>query len=338
MRHCKKTANAASAAEMRGDLESLGVGRGISLRRLSRWFLAVALLGVVAAGVWLCLQSLSHVALTNQDTVVLADFTNRTSDPVLGDALDTAVRTELEQTPFLNILSSSKVRGALRQTGHSEDAKLTMEMARDICAQSNSKAVAGGSITDAGNHYRLELKAVGCQSGKTLATTEAGVGNRNEIVRMLGVAGIELRRKFGEPKESLRNFSKPLDEATSALPEALQAYTEGIRGEPQRLTDALPHFKRATEIDPDYAVAYAWQAALGSGDVPMTAATKAYKITPSGTLTTLYTFCSQIGCTDGTQPYAGVIQATDGNFYGTTELAGGSTTLARSTNLPPAAH
>jgi tetratricopeptide (TPR) repeat protein len=268
-----------SASEMRADLAEVRTARGTWLRPLSRWLGTAALLVVVAASAWLYQRVRGPITLTNQDTIVLADFTNHTSDPVFGDSLNTALRTEMEQTPFLKLLSSDKVRGTLKQTGRSEGAKLTVEVARDVCLETNSKAVVAGSITDVGNGYRVGLKAVGCQSGKTLATAEAEVANRDEIVRMLGVAGSELRRKLGEPKESLQNFSKPLEEATSASPEALQAYTEGVREEPQRLTAAAPHFKRATELDPNYAMAYAWQAALGSSEVTTkAAANKAYEL------------------------------------------------------------
>ena len=193
--------------------------------------------------------------LTDQDTIVLADFTNRTSDPVFDDALNTALRVELKQTPFLNVLGSEKADGALKQMGRAEDTKLTPEVAREVCLRTNSKAVVEGSITDAGSRYRIGLRATDCQSGKAVASTEVGVASRNQIVRALGVAGVELRRSLGEPRESLRRFDKPLDEATSSSLEAVQALTQG--GRQRSSAAALPYFRRSVVLDPNFAASYA---------------------------------------------------------------------------------
>jgi serine/threonine protein kinase/tetratricopeptide (TPR) repeat protein len=223
-----------------------------------RWFAATALLITVAAGGWLYWRWHNTTKLTDKDTIVLADFTNRTSDPVFDDALNTALRVELEQTPFLYVLAPDKVRGTLRQMNHPENEKVTPEVAREVCLHTHSKAFVGGSIADSGNHYGIQLLAVDCPTGKTFASTELEAENRSQVVKMLGVAGGELRRKLGEPQASLLEFNKPLDEALSSSPEALQAFTQsrGLQRE-KGDTEALPFMRRAVELDPNFARAYA---------------------------------------------------------------------------------
>ena len=246
-----------SAAEMRRDLEQLRIGRRTSRRPRWTWLAAAALLIAVAAGGWSYWRSRNTVRLTDQDTIVLADFINTTSDSVFNDALNTALRVELEQTPFLNTLGPDKVRGTLRQMNHPENEKLTPTLARQVCLQTNSKVYLVGSIADIGNHYGIELRAVNCRTGQTFARTEKEAANRNEVVKVLGVAGNELRRELGEPRASLEKFSQPLDEATSASLEALQVLAEGLKLRVQEGdAAALPHFKQAVELDQNFAYAY----------------------------------------------------------------------------------
>jgi pentatricopeptide repeat protein len=243
-----------SAAEMRADLELF---RSAKTRVPWRRFAAALLLIALVGSGWLYWQARNKIKLTGQGTIVLADFSNGTTDPVFEDTLTTALRAELEQTPFLSILSLDKVRGTLRQMGRPEDSKLTLELARDVCFHTNSKAFVAGSITDIGNRYRLGLEAVDCQTGVTLASTEVGVGNRNEIVRTLGAAGAKLRHKLGEPKESIEEFNKPLDEATTSSLQALQAYTLGMKtGNEKGEFDGIPYYKHALMLDPNFARAY----------------------------------------------------------------------------------
>jgi eukaryotic-like serine/threonine-protein kinase len=274
-----------TAAEMRTDLQRLkrdlesgrssavssvaGKRRGrqliipdLTMAGRWRWFAATALLITVAAGGWLYWRWHNTTKLTDKDTIVLADFTNRTSDPVFDDALNTALRVELEQTPFLNVLAPDKVRGTLRQMNHPENEKVTPEVAREVCLHTHSKAFVGGSIADSGNDYGIQLLAVDCLTGKTFASTKLEAENRNQVVKMLGVAGGELRRKLDEPQASLLEFNKPLDEAMSSSPEALQAFTQGRRIQWEKGDDeALPFLRHAVELDPNFARAYA---ALGN--------------------------------------------------------------------------
>jgi len=254
-----------SAAEMTADLEAvqrlLLTPKPPSLeavptrqRKLRQLAAVVALVCAISAGIWWWLRP---PKITD---IVLADFTNATSDSNFDNALNTALRTELEQTPYLNLLAGDKVRGILKSLNYPESQRLTPEVARAVCLRSNSKAVVGGSIRDVGNRYRIEVKATDCKTGKTLVATSLETANRDEIVKTLGMAGSELRRKLGEPRESLQRFNQPLDQATSASVEALQAFTDGLEQKRQRGDAvALPYFKRAVELDPNFAVAYAWR-------------------------------------------------------------------------------
>ena len=257
-----------SAAEIRADLEKEQRGRPLmipALRESSRWtWLAVAaLLLVITITGELYWGSRNTIQLTDNDTVVLADFTNKTSDPVFDDALNMALRGELEQTPFLNLLAPDKVRGTLKQMNHAEREKLTPELARDVCLQTNSKAYLAGSIADAGNRYGIDLRAVNCQTGITFARTRLEARDRYQVVKMLGVAGSDLRRKLGEPEASLQKFNQPLDRATSSSPEALQAFTRGFRTASEKGSfPAIAFYRRAVELDPNFAGAYCFLAAM----------------------------------------------------------------------------
>ena len=221
---------------------------------------AVLLLAAIGAGVYWMMRS--TVKLTDRDTIVLADFTNSTQDTVFDDTLKQALAIQLEQSPFLNVLSDSKVNQTLRMMNRPPSEKITRDVAREICERSNSKAMLTGSIVSIGDHYLLGLKAVDCRSGDTIASADATAENRDRVLKALGDAGNQLREKLGESLASVEKFNKPLDQATTSSLEALKAFTEGRRmsrekGEPA----ALPFYKRALELDPNFARAYA---SLGS--------------------------------------------------------------------------
>ncbi len=251
-----------SAATMRADLETLKRGRESftpaqaaepkprSWKSFRLTAVALVLLAVAGAFYWFW----PPPKVTD---VVLADFTNSTTDPVFTVALNTALRVELEQSPFLNLLAPDKVRGMLKLRGHPENEKLTPELAREVCLHTNSKAFVASSIADVGNRYRIELSAQDCETGKTLVRAQKEAAGREEVVKTLGIAGAELRRGLGEPRKSLREFNQPLEQATSSSLEALQAFTEGLEQKRQHGdVAALPYFKRAVELDPKFARAY----------------------------------------------------------------------------------
>jgi DNA-binding winged helix-turn-helix (wHTH) protein len=240
--------------------------------RLRKWFATVALSTVIAVSFWLYLSYHHRLMLSATDTIVLADVKNETGDPVFDDALDTALRYEMEQTPYLNILGADKVSGTLAQLNLPPTTQLTPEVARQICGKTNSKMVISQSIGDAGNGYHLQLRALDCGSGATLAREQAEIGKRNQVVRDLGVTTARLRAKLGEPADSL-----------SASLEALQATSQGgklyLAGDAE---GALKLFQRAVELDSNLAVAYARLGAaylfLGNTELSEAAYTRAYRL------------------------------------------------------------
>jgi eukaryotic-like serine/threonine-protein kinase len=221
----------------------------------------VALLVVGGIFFW---RSRHAVRLTLNDTVVLADISNQTSDPVFDDALNTALRVEFEQTPFLHLLGPDKVRGTMKLLNRPDNEKVTPEAARAVCLHTDSQAVIASSIADAGNRFRIELSGIDCRTGKTLAKASDVVVSRYDIVHTVGVLGEELRIKMGEPKASVAKFGKPLDVATSSSLEALQLLTTGYRFHLQRDPAGISYYQRAIDLDPKLALAYAAMGALYS--------------------------------------------------------------------------
>jgi eukaryotic-like serine/threonine-protein kinase len=163
----------------------------------------------------------------------------------------------MEQTPYLNLLGLDKAYAILGPLKVAPTIKITPEIARQICSKTGSKMVISDSIADAGNGYHLEIKALDCGSGATLAEEKTDISARNQVVHEFGATAVRLRRKLGEPAESLARFNQPLEIATSASLEALQAGTEGTKlflaGNPQA---ALPLYQRGIELDPDLALTY----------------------------------------------------------------------------------
>jgi DNA-binding winged helix-turn-helix (wHTH) protein/tetratricopeptide (TPR) repeat protein len=251
--------------------------------RLRKWIALAGLLAVIAVACWLYWSYRPRVALSATDTIVLADVKNETSDPVFDDALDPALRYEMEQTPYLNILGIDKVLGTLAQLKLPATTKLTPDVARQICGKTNSKMVISQSIGDAGNGYHLQMRALDCGSGATLAKEQADIGERNEVVHELGVTAARLRAKLGEPADSLARFNQPLEKALSSSLEALQAGTQGgklyLGGDVQ---GALKLFQRAVELDPNFAVAHGRMGAaylfLGNEELSEASYTRAYQL------------------------------------------------------------
>ncbi len=198
-------------------------------------------------------------ALTDKDTIVLADFANSTGDPVFDGTLRQGLSVQLEQSPFLSIISDEKIQQTLGQMGHPADAKLTPPVARELCQRTASAAVLDGSIAKIGTQYLLTLKAVNCESGKTLASTEAQASGENHVLDALGKVSIDLRNKLGESLNTIQKFDTPLEQATTPSLEALKAYSSGIQTiSTKGSVAAIPFFKRAVELDPNFAQAYGY--------------------------------------------------------------------------------
>ncbi len=247
-----------AATDMRADLQTLtNRNRHGLLNRYWKYILTAALV-LVAIGSGLYWRLHRTIHLSGNDTIVLADFANFTGDPIFDGALTCPLEIELRQSPFINLLSTEKVHNTLRQMNIPENTGLTPLVVREVCRRTNSRVEVEGSIADRGNHYRIELKAVDCQTGNPLAVAGAEVAERNEVVRILGIAGLQLRDRLGEPKVSLQKFDKPLEETVTSSPEALQEFTQakGIASQGGFRADSVIHYKRASELDPNFALAY----------------------------------------------------------------------------------
>jgi eukaryotic-like serine/threonine-protein kinase len=223
------------------------------------WVIPIAAIVLVAAliGGGLFFRSRRASALTEKDTVVLADFVNTTGDPVFDGTLKQALAVQLEQSPFLNILSESRTRKALGFMGRQPGERITSDVAREIGLREGAKAVLSGSIASLGNSYVITLSAVNAQSGDSLAREQVEAPSKEQVLKALDNGASSLRSKLGESLGSVKEFAKPLEQATTSSLEALQAFSLG-QAEHQGLHDerAIPHLKRAVELDPNFAMAY----------------------------------------------------------------------------------
>jgi serine/threonine protein kinase/tetratricopeptide (TPR) repeat protein len=259
-----------SAAEMRTDLQRLkrdtdsghaavaATATSSRVRPYKRSMMASAAAIVIgfAVGGWLFYSRKAH-ALTEKDTIVLADFTNTTGDEVFDDTLKQALAVDLGQSPFLNILSEEKVRHTLQQMTRSPGERLTQDLAREVCQRAGSKAYLAGSIATLGTQYVIGLEALDCVSGDVLAREQVTAAGKEQVLPALGQAAAKLRNEVGESLSSVQKFDVPLAEATTNSLEALKAYTLGRKTSAEKGdVEALPFIRRAIELDPNFAMAY----------------------------------------------------------------------------------
>jgi tetratricopeptide (TPR) repeat protein/predicted Ser/Thr protein kinase len=263
-----------SAADLRSDLQRLkrdtesghtaiaSAGSGVKPAAKStgrRWMAITAAAVVIVAlglGGWLYFARRAH-ALTDKDTIVLADFTNTTGDPVFDDTLRQGLAVQLEQSPFLSMIPDSKVNQTLKLMGRPAGDRLTPEVTRDVCQRTGSKAMLTGSIVGLGSQYVIGLKAVNCQSGDVLAEAQEQAAGKEGVLKALDAGAIRLRSKLGESLSTVQEYATPLEDATTSSLEALKAFSLGqktryAKGD----TAALPFYKRAVELDPNFAYAY----------------------------------------------------------------------------------
>jgi eukaryotic-like serine/threonine-protein kinase len=224
-----------------------------------RWMLTPALLLIVVAGIAIAFRTFRHPkVLTEKDTVVLADFVNATGDPVFDGTLRQGLFVQLEQSPFLSMVSEGRIQQTLKMMGQPSDAKLTPAIARELCQGVGSAAVLDGSIAQIGTRYLLTLEAVKCTSGDSLASTEAQAGNKNDVLDALGKTASEMRNKLGESLGTVRQFDTPLEQATTTSLEALKAYSLGRRAAAASdWAAAVPFFQRAIRLNPNFSIAHA---------------------------------------------------------------------------------
>lgn len=249
-----------------------------------RWKMVVAAAVTVPALVlaaYLCFHR--ALKLTDKDTIVLADFANTTGDPVFDDTLRQGLAVQLEQSPFLSLISDERINQVLKLMAKPADARLTPEVSREICERTASAAVLDGSIASLGSQYVLTLRAKDCRSGDVLDEEQAQAARKEDVLNSLSQIATRFRARIGESLSTVKSHDKPLAEATTPALEALKAYSVGWQVSFSSGSAAsVPFFKRAIEIDTNFASAYA---ALGRmyGDIGETAlsaanTSKAYQL------------------------------------------------------------
>ena len=214
--------------------------------------LVVAL--IVAAGLYY--RSRQSKRLTDKDNIVLTDFANSTGDAIFDDTLKTALSVSLRQSPFLNVLSDSGVAKALQLMTRPVGTKLTPEETRELCQRAGSKVYIAGAIGSLGSKYVLELKAVNCQSGDTLAEEQVTAASKEKVLNALGEAASKLRGELGESLATVQKFDVPLEQDTTSSLEALKAYSLGLKAGDKDTAASLPYHQRAIQLDPNFAMGY----------------------------------------------------------------------------------
>jgi len=222
------------------------------------WYIAAAALVVAAIVIGGFFYTRSARALTEKDFILLTDFVNTTDDPVFDGTLKQALAVQLEQSPYLNVFPQERVRNTLRFMGRSADERLTPDLAQDVCQREGIKAVLNGTISNIGSQYVVDVNAINCQSGDSLAREQVQAEKKEQVLAAVGKAASNLRGKLGESLASVQKFDAPVEEATTSSLEALKAFSlgEAERDKGSEL-EAIPFYKHAIELDPNFAVAYA---------------------------------------------------------------------------------
>ncbi|MGC2109267.1 MAG: protein kinase [Candidatus Korobacteraceae bacterium] len=272
------------AGEIKTDLEKLQREREHPLRR--PWMVATA--GAIVAVMMIALGFMARsqrekTQFRSKDTIVLADFNDNTHTAQWDVTLQRALIEGLEQSPYLNVLSDSRVRQILQEMRRPPDEKLTKEVAQEICKRNNDKALLEGSIGQVGHLYRIQLEATNCQTGDSLASAGQTAKSKDDVLPALGKAVGQLRQTLGETLASVQMYNKPVAEATTKSFPALEAYSLGRKiKRDQGDAAAIPYFERAVELDPNFAQAYAQLATsyfnIGESSLEAKNISKAYEL------------------------------------------------------------
>ena len=231
------------------------------LLRIGRWKWLLAAIGalLVAGGAGSYWAYQRHRSPANTSTLVLADFTNSTGEVIFDHALRQGLAAQLEQSPYLSLLSDAQVAQTLALMGREKDTRLTAELAREVCERTGKTVVIDGSIAALGNQYVLGLRAVNCHTGEILDTEQAQADSKENVLSAMAASAAKLRRHLGESLASVQEYDAPPEDVTTASLEALQAYSLGFRVHVVKLDEAgaAELFRRAISLDPKFAMAYA---------------------------------------------------------------------------------
>ncbi len=283
------------ASEVRADLQRLkrdtdsalvttGARPGLAKRPKTIATAAAAALALLIAGAFYFQRALHATAkLTDKDTIVLADFRNTTGDSVFDETLRQGLAVQLEQSPYLSLISEERVQKELHLMGRPANTRLTPELARQVCERAGSAAVLEGSIAGLGSQYVLGLRANRCGSGEVIDEEQAQAERKEDVLKALSQVASKFRTRAGEALTTVEQHSTPLEEATTPSLEALRSYSTGLKlllskGD----ASALPLFKRAVEIDPKFAMAHAYVGRIygdiGEYALSAESASKAYQL------------------------------------------------------------
>jgi len=276
-------------AEVRTDLERLKRGSDSALtgrerqpaKTRGRWTVVVAAAAIAVAAVGYIFYP-RQAQLTDKDTIVLADFTNTTGDPVFDDTLRQGLAVSLQQSPFLSFVSDERIRRTLLLMNQPADARLTPEIAQGVCARTAGAAVLEGSIAPLGSQYVLGLRATNCTTGDILADEQAQAARKEEVLNTLSQMATRFRTRVGESLATIEKHSKTLEEATTPSLEALQAFSAGENLIIFDWGRRLPHLQRAVALDPEFAMAHAMVgfglSSLGESTLGRQSLLKAYQL------------------------------------------------------------
>ncbi len=233
----------------------------IQVRETKRWgWIATAVIFTLVIGAG-TLRLLRHrtPALTGRDTIVLADFVNSTGDPVFDGTLRQGLAVQLEQSPFLSLISDRRIHQILQLMGKTAEAPLTAAVANEVCERTGSAAVLEGSIAAIGSRYVLGLRATNCRTGDLLDEEQVQPATKEQILNALSDVARKFRTRVGESISAVAKHDTPLADATTPSLEALKSYSAALRLHASRgAIAALPLFRRAIEIDANFAMAHAW--------------------------------------------------------------------------------
>ncbi len=252
-----RTAAISSSAAIETDAGA--TGRGAAKTRFGKKIVVVAALLVAAIAIGGYFYFHRGPILTEKDTIVLADFSNTTGETVFdGPTLKEALAVDLGQSPFLNILSEEKTTETLRLMGRPRADHLSKDDAREICERAGGKVYVAGAVASLGSHYVISLDAFNCTTGDAVAREQSESSSKEKVLATLSDAATHLRGKLGESLASIQKFDAPLDEATTSSLDALKEYSTGLKVLNEKGSLAsVPYFKKAVELDPNFALAHA---------------------------------------------------------------------------------
>ena len=251
-----------------GALNATGIAQAVHTSRRSRYtrIAAASVIALIIAASAYIHWHRGPAKLKEKGTVILADFDNKTGDPIFDDTLKQALAAALRQSPFLSVLSDSRVNATLQFMKRPSSTPLNAQITQEICQRANGKAWIGGSIASIGGQYLVGLKAFNCQTGDVLADEQATAGGKEQVLDVLNKETVKLRTQLGESLADVKKFDVPLRQATTSSLEALKALSVGSKTLHEKgPTDALPFYEHAIELDPDFATAYMYAGKMHVG-------------------------------------------------------------------------